>query len=497
MSSHREAPEISKDPVADSADVYAFRSPEKPDSVTLIATYIPMQGPAGGPNFFEFGDKREVLYSIHIDNDGDGWADIRYDFEFRAENQRGSTFLYNVGPIQSLDSPNWNRRQFYDVYRWERGEKYRTRIARNVPCPPCNVGPLSTPSYAALAKSATRTIDGDVNVFAGQRADGFYVDLGSVFDLGTLRPFQQLHEKYGLTLPGFDKPAKGINALAGINVHAIALQVPIAKLLADGAAGSDVNSPSSVIGVWTTAYRKASTARPGVYRDTDGDGRREVSDSDTVHAGDWVQVSRLANPLFNEVLIPIELKDYWNRSEPRNERQFRDRVLFPELARLLPALYPKVFPNLAALNAKLGDPTRKGPGRADLGAILLTGLPKGIIDGFQNSGGKVEADLMRLNVAIPPARDPNNLGLLGGDLAGFPNGRRVFDDVLTVELRAIAGATYPLIDKSFKPDDAVGVISDGTSAGPKDLTANGTLTYLDKFPYLGTPYDGYSVPAAS
>ena len=207
MSSHREAPEISKDPVADSTDLYAFVSPDQPDTVTLIANYVPLQGPSGGPNFYEFGNS--VLYEIHVDNNGDGVPDITFQFEFDTVLQVGGTFLYNVGPITSLDAPSWNRRQFYNVTRidWNVGgagfnngigartdrdptpSPKITRLAHHVSCPPCHIGPLSTPNYASLARAAVHGLQGGGVVFAGQRAEGFYVDLGAVFDLGYLRPF--------------------------------------------------------------------------------------------------------------------------------------------------------------------------------------------------------------------------------------------------------------------------------------------------------------------
>jgi hypothetical protein len=155
MSSHREAPEISKDPVADSTDLYAFISPDKSNTVTLIANYIPLESPAGGPNFYEFGD--DVLYEIHIDNDGDGYADVTYQFNFETVNTIPSTFLYNVGPIESLNSPSWNRRQFYSVTRVSQNG-FPQMLAQNVPCPPCNIGPLSTPNYAALASAAVHSM---------------------------------------------------------------------------------------------------------------------------------------------------------------------------------------------------------------------------------------------------------------------------------------------------------------------------------------------------
>src|SRR5688572_5063281 len=442
MSSHREAPEIAQDPVADSTDVYAFVSPDKPDTVTLIANYVPLQSPAGGPNFYEFGD--DVLYSIHIDNDGDGKADVRYDFRFTTEVRNPDTFLYNTGPIQSLDSANWNRRQFYTVTRDVKGSRPQT-LGKRLPCPPCNIGPLSTPNYVSLANAAIRDIGGNRRVFCGQRAEGFYVDLGAVFDLLNPRPFADLHIKFGL--PSAPRSGPGVNATRDLNVHTIALQVPISDLTRGGWVGSDVNDPRATIGVWTSASRQ----------------RVRMFDSqlnNTWSTGPFRQVSRLAMPLFNEVVVPMGQKDFWNTQSPEGDSRFAKYVAKPEVARLLPGLFPGVFPNLDALN-------KSGKDRADLLAILLTGIPAGLIPGFQNFTGKVQADLMRLNTAIKPSAKPSINGLLGGDLAGFPNGRRVFDDVVAIELKAIAGATYALVDKTFTPDGAAAQVDDGVT--PDDL----------------------------
>jgi len=289
-------------------------------------------------------------------------------------------------------------------------------------------------------------------VFCGQRADAFFVDLGSVFDLGTLRPFQNLH----LIPTAADD---GRDSLAQANVHTIAIQVPIADLTQDGKVPTDPMSPNAVIGVWGAAYRQKATLRGRDWRD----------------AGPWVQVSRLGNPLFNEVIVPMAKKDRWNRMLPSSDSQFAKYVAQPELAKLLPVLYPGVFPNLAAYTKD----------RADLLAILLTGIPGGVVPGFQNFTGKTQADELRLNVAIPPASSPNSLGILGGDLAGFPNGRRVTDNIVAVELRAVAGATIPLVDSSFTPDAAAGILDDGSSAPP-------TLSPF-AFPYLNTPTAGFDV----
>ncbi|GAA2374411.1 hypothetical protein Cme02nite_03520 [Catellatospora methionotrophica] len=462
MSSHREAPEIAKDPVVDSTDLYAFVSPDAPDKVTLIANYVPLQTPAAGPNFYEFGD--DVRYEIHVDNNGDGVADVTYRFQFTTTIANRDTFLYNTGPITSLSSPNWNRRQFYTLSRVDVHGR-ETVLAVNLACPPGNVGPLSTPDYGRLAQSAVHELQGGRRVFAGQRAEGFYVDLGSIFDLGNLRPLQKAH---ALGKDVFSGPAMGVNATDRLNVHSLAIQVPLSDVRRGGAARVAPDDPRAVVGVWTTASRR----QVHVYKPGSGD----------LRTGPWVQLSRLGNPLVNEVLIPMADKDAWNQSPPGDDKNYAHRVARPELARLLPALYPGAFPHLDTLN-------KSGKDRADLLAILLTGIPAGVVPGFQNSMSSLQADMLRLNTAIPPAAKPNDLGLVGGDPAGFPNGRRPKDDVVTVELRAIAGATYALIDKKYQPDKVIASVTDGLTAA--DVSAK----YLKTFPYLGVPYDGYHNPS--
>jgi hypothetical protein len=458
MSSHREAPGIAQDPVADSTDLYAFVSPDRPDSVTLIANYIPLQTPAGGPNFYEFGS--DVLYEINIDNDGDGSPDVTFQFRFTTRFTTPGSFLYNTGPIKSLSDPTWNSKQFYSITMVTRhGQRV---LARNLACPPCNVGILSTPDYEAnLGRKAVHRLPGGVAVFAGQRAEQFYVDLGSIFDLANLRPFQNFN-LFG-KMAGL-KPAPGVNATDRLNVHTIAIQCPIGLVCRKG---------RPTIGVWTTASRqKAHIAAD------DG--------SAGWPAGPFAQVSRLGNPLVNEVLIALAQKDYWNAQPPAHDKQFAHYVAHPELASLLPILYPGVFPNLAKLDAS-------GKPRADLEAILLTGIPRGLIKGFTNYTGSVQADMLRLNTSIPPTppRSPkfSPLGVVGGDLAGFPNGRRVVDDVVTIELRAIAGLTYPLVDPSYHVDKVAKLLTDGLTG------ASVTNQPLTRFPYMGVPYDGYDNPS--
>src|ERR1700722_3779446 len=459
MSSHREAPEISKDPVADSTDLYAFISPDKANTVTLIANYIPLESPAGGPNFYEFGD--DVLYKIHIDNNGDGYADVTYQFNFETVNTIPTTFLYNVGPIESLNDPHWNRRQFYSVTRVT-SNGWPQLLAANVPCPPCNIGPLSTPNYPALANAAVHSMSNGRVVFAGQRAEAFFVDLGAIFDLGDLRPIANLHNTFGL--PALSA-APGVNSLASSNVHSIAIQVPITDIAANGVAPTNSALASASVGIWTTASRqKARVWDPGFGRNDD--------------MGPFVQVSRLGNPLFNEVLVPLSQKDQWNASPPSQDKFFANGVAHPELAGLLNVLYPGFFTNLAAYTKP----------RADLEAILLTGIPAGVVSPTCSTfPGAPQADMLRLNLAIAPSSTPSPMGVLGGDVAGFPNGRRVTDDVVTIELQAIAGITIPLVDSTYTKDAAIADVSDGdTGAG---------LSLLSSFPYLGTPYSGYNTPA--
>jgi Domain of unknown function (DUF4331) len=448
MSSHREAPEMAKDPVADSTDVYAFVSPDRPNTVTLIANYIPFQAPDGGPNFNEFGD--DVAYDINISNKGKGEADIVYRFHFSTRVRDPKTFLYNTGPISNIHDTTWNRPQFYSLTRIKNGKK--KVLAEHLPCPPVNIGPRSTPNYHHLAAQAVHTV-GRRRVFAGQRADAFHVDLGSVFDLGALRPFQHLH-----LIPMAD--TAGRNSLQGFNVHSLVLQVPISEVSRAGDVPHKPEQAKSVIGVWSSASRRKSRMfdkQKGAY----------------VGHGPWEQVSRLGNPLFNEVITPMAHKDAWNARAPKGDALFAKYVNHPELARLLPVLYPDVFPHLAAYHKT----------RADLNAILLTGIPNGIVPGFQNFTGTVESDMLRLNLAIPPTHSPNSMGLLGGDAAGFPNGRRVGDDVVAIELRAVAGVTIPLVDPSFTPDGAAGLLTDGTTD-----TNGGTKA---TFPFLGDPGGGY------
>jgi Domain of unknown function (DUF4331) len=469
MSSHREAPGTSKDPVIDSTDVYAFVSPDNPETVTILANYVPLQDPAAGPNFFEFGD--DVLYEINIDNNGDGVPELTYQFAFATTTVDPNTFLYNTSTITapapgSTTYANWNRPQTYSVTLVDAAGT-ATVLGSGLPCPPCNIGPRSTPGYPALSAAAVRRLSSGEIVFAGQRAEGFFVDLGSIFDLGGLRPLNSHHLIPLATMAG-------INSLASKNVHTIAIQVPITKLTAGNTVPTGPTAANAVIGVYTTAYRQT------VKMINAGMGTATGS-------GPWLQVSRLGMPLVNEVVVPVSLKDYFNSQAPAKDAQFAAAVANPELAQLIPVLYPGAFPNLAAYQ-------KAGMTRPDITAIFLSGIPASILPSAPtNVGGTVLAEMLRLNVAVAPVTPADKgysaLGVIGGDIGGFPNGRRLQDDVVTIELQALAGATIPLVDKSFTPDAVVSSVSDGAPSEPS--------CYQASFPYLADPHDGYDNPSST
>lgn len=428
-SSHREAPLISQDPLADNTDVYAFVSPASPDKVTLISNFIPLQLPSSGPNFWKFDDN--VLYEIMVDNDGDAEEDITFQFRFHSHTRNPQTFLYNTGQITSIDDADLNVRQFYTVTRIEGprrgGHGHGQVIGQDLLTPPVNVGVRSIPDYASIAAQAVRPLANGITVFAGQRDEGFYVNLG-VFDL------------LGVPPADTDNP----DSTAGLNVHTIAIEVPIAQLTANGRRPASASDPNAVIGVWSTASRMSVTARNGAAEQ---------------HSGPFVQVSRLGQPLVNEVVIPRALKDAFNAIPPTQDSVALPVVLDPEVPRLLHALF--------------GINSPPAP-RNDLVTIFLTGIP-----GLNQPPNVVPSEMLRLNVAIAPAHTPNRLGVLAGDTAGFPNGRRVGDDVTDIAIRAMAGAT-PLTP----------TFNTGINAQLGDGVSGNDVPYLPTFPYLAHPHPG-------
>ena len=449
-SSHGEAPLISMDRFADNTDTYAFRSvePGRDGFVTLIANYIPLQEPSGGPQWFRFDDN--VLYEIKVDNTGDGVEDVTYQFQFATQTVNSNTVLGQStvnenGVISNLTDPDYNMPQTYSVRRIDRftGRKGRI-IAAGLRTPPANIGPRVTPDYETnLGQPAVYNLPAGGKVFAGQRDEYFYIDLG-VFDALNLR---------SIGISG------GIDTTKSYNVSTIAIEVPIAELTSTSAIPAGPTAPDAVIGVWATASRQTTTV-------IQNNGNR-------ITAGNWQQISRLGNPLVNEVVMPLGLKDAFNSLSPQFDGtipQVVQAVTNPELAQLLAAVFGITVPPAP---------------RNDLVAIFATGIPVNPITGpnyttFLSDGTAHE--YLRLNVAVPitAIANINRLGLLGGDVAGFPNGRRVHDDVTDIALRAVAGGTPFTPATNVPPNNTLG---DGVSFNPE-----GPL--LTRFPYLLPPNQG-------
>ncbi|MGI8946411.1 MAG: DUF4331 domain-containing protein [Ornithinimicrobium sp.] len=431
-SSHREAPLIADDPVHDNTDTYAFVSPDDPSTVTLIANWSPFSEPNGGPNFYPWEDGS--WYDIHIDSNGDALPDITYRWTFTTDDQRGTdTFLYNNGPVTSLSDETLLFKQSFTLTKIAGEEE--TEIASG-PVAPSNVGPASMPDYSALRDEAITDGEGGGQTYAGQADDPFFLDL-RVFDL----------------IYGGDLSETGVDTLAGYNVNSVALQVPI-----DEVALSGDSATNPVVGVWSTTSKQSLSLEPGA----------------ATPEGDYVQVSRLGNPLVNEVVIPAGLKDAFNGLTPDQDATVADgavldKVLDPELAQLIEAIY--------------GIPAPETP-REDIQQIFLTGIAKstGPIQADLNSqvlNGDVEADafvpseMLRLNLTVPPTAEPSRLGVLAGDLQGFPNGRRLADDVVDIEIQAIMGAA--------QSGELVQALATG------DGVDNNTAAFGDTFPYLALP----------
>ncbi|MCB9048232.1 MAG: DUF4331 domain-containing protein [Lewinellaceae bacterium] len=545
-SSHREAPLIANDPLADNTDVYAFRSPDDPNTITIIANYIPTELPHGGPNYYSFGEN--IRYEIHIDNDASIPGDeIIYRFTFTQVNEDPTTF-FNIRLGQQ------NLKATYTMERSVNGGmSFETLISGGM-VPPANIGPRSIESgvglgstYEDLIAEAITTSSGGERVYCGPADDPFFVDLGGIFDLGNA--------------PRQNGPSR--DGLAEYNVHSIAIQVPISTLLKAGAPSQpeSILDPNYVIGVWASASRRAVR--------TLSDGGAAPDDS-----GEWIQVSRLGMPLANEAVIPIGMKDYWNSLTPYDELEdnLLDKFFYnPELALYMDdELFGGAVPAFAPLriqrnslqafdfgngqdglyglkgsaavqgtaldDAIFGTLLLPGPGMprsVDLWPIFHTGVPnfppyqlatgkggnplaagKPFINNFLPNGG----DMLRLNMAVPvtdrndPAFSPAGLiqaAVLGltdatynttaelefiPNMDGFPNGRRLEDDVTRIELQAVAGAALA----------AIGLWYDDYTAGdPNPVTPGllGVLAYStgvtrnDKpfkasFPYLATPWRG-------
>lgn len=446
-SSHREAPIISTDPIADNTDVYAFRPADDPSTLCIIASYNPLEEPAGGPNFNKFGT--DVLYEIKIDNVGDRIDHISYQFEFSDVVGNGNTFLYNTGDVTSLSDPDLNVKQTYIVKRIVNGSTDWTSSA--LPVPPCYVGgnshsdpnyagPSSMSNYAALMNEGVKDLpSAGGKVFCGPTDDPFFVDLGAAFDLLKIRP----------GAPG--NAGGGKDALAGYNVHSICIKVPIGQVTRNGSSNPPATDSNAIVGVWATASRRTTTV-------INSDGTRSGS-------GNWVYVSRLGMPLVNEVVLPLSQKDKWNASIPANDAQFLNYVTSPELAGIINNLYP-VTDDI---------PTS---GRNDLVQVFLTGVPT-LNQRPQDT--RTPSEQLRINLGIPPVpfANENRLGVIDGDVAGFPNGRRLKDDVIDIALRVVAGV---LLGPPY---------STGINAQLGDAVQRNDKAFSNTFPYLAEPFQGY------
>ena len=464
-SSHSEAPGTYADRLADNTDVYAFRSTEagREGFVTIISNFIPIQDPSGGPQFFRFDDT--VLYQIQIDNTGDGIEDISYQFRFTTTTVNpntvfGMSTVNQDGVIRSNTDPDYNMPQRYTVTRTERSNGRRGRVmAANLLMPPSNIGPRVTPNYeAALAQPAVYTMFGNGGrVFAGQRDEGFSLDLG-VFDLINYRSLN---------------PTGGVDSLRSFNVNSIAIEVPIADLTRNRAVPTSSTDPDAVIGVWSTAYRR-TTRVIGTGVDN-----RPLPPGVQSNTGGFVQVSRLGSPLINEVVVPLGLKDAFNAISP-----FSDADVAPVVAAVLDPEFPKII--RFALGAFAGINITLPPApRMDIANIFVFGIPAGSVPGAPGFTTRLTDgrphEMLRLNTAIPvtPVGSRSRLGLLGNDPGGFPNGRRVFDDVVDIEVRALLGGTPFTPAQNVAPNNT---FNDGVSANCEG--------FLTRFPYLQTPNQG-------
>jgi uncharacterized protein DUF4331 len=427
-SSHREAPLVSADPQIDTTDVYAFVSEDRPDTVTLIASWIPFEEPAGGPNFYAWGDG--VHYDINIDNDYDAKPDVTYRWVFSNHYKNPNTFLYNTGQVTSLNDPDLNFTQTYDLIRINRDNGKQRTVVNDAISAPSNVGAASMPNYNGnLFDAATVRFGAAPSMtWAGQSDDAFFLDL-RVFDL----------------LYGANLSEVGDDTLAGFNVNTLALQVPKTDLARAGDA--DANP---IIGIWSATSRKST--------------RVQLGDGTQQSQGRYVQVSRLGMPLVNEVVIPVGLKDSFNASKPTKDGAALGLVQDPELPHLLNAVYGLDVPD--------SDPDTAGIQRADLISVFLTG-----VDGLNMPEGGRPSEMVRLNTSIPPCTSMcSRLGVLGGDLAGFPNGRRLSDDIIDESLRVVLGVLLP----NHQP--IAETIGDGVDANDVPFNA--------QFPYVAYPHSG-------
>jgi hypothetical protein len=423
-SSHREAPLTSIDPTGDDTDTYAFTAQDAPGSLTIVGNWVPFEDPAGGPNFYKFDDNAH--YYLNIDNTGDGVADVRYLFDFKTKTRNPNSFLYTNGqPVGSVNSPNRNVVQSYSVTRITKG--HSKVIAKKVPTPPSNVGPKTIPNYDQVQAGAIKGLRGGGKVFAGQREDPFYAALGRIFDT------------VNLTGAGLGNQGGGVDDLAGYAVQSVVLQVPESDVTRNGKSVSSEKAANAVVGVWASTERQSISVK--------GHGH-----------GSFRQISRLGNPLVNEVIIPLGQKDRFNRTQPKDDaKNYGKYVLTPELA----AVLNKLFPGLVNAPEK---------NRTDIVQAVLQGVPG--LNAFPGAAGKNATDTLKINLGTPPSAAPKRLGVLAGDTAGYPNGRRLTDDVVDIDLQVVAGA----LQGNMVP------LGDGVNQND--------VQFLSQFPYVAASKPG-------
>jgi hypothetical protein len=410
----------------DGTDFYMFRSPDPgpigDSTVTLIANFIPFEEPAGGPNFYSFDPNAK--YDINIDNNGDAKADIVYEWTFTNHYRSSNTFLYNTGVVTSLTDSDLNFYQTYDLNEIKVATGANRLLVNNAVAVPSRAGDASMPNYSSLWNQGINQF-GNGNpknqTFAGQADDPFFLDL-RVFDL----------------LYGGNLSEVGDDTLAGFNVNTMALQIRMNRI----AKGGDATA-HPIIGAWSTAERKATLVQ-------NADGSQNFS-------GGYVQVSRLGAPLVNEVVIPVGDKDKWNGSEPQNDSQFASYVTNPELPNLIQAIY--------------GIPAPATP-RNDLVQVFLTGIP-----GLNQPPGVVGSEELRLNMSTPTCEQGtcpgySRLGVIAGDNAGYPNGRRLGDDIIDISLQVVEGVLV------------------GQPTGLGDGVNTNDVPFQSSFPYEAMPHSG-------
>jgi hypothetical protein len=437
-SSHREAPNIMLDPSADNTDVYAWTAPDAPDAITVASDWIPGQVPANGPNFFRFDDR--ARYYINFDNTGDGVADIKYLFTFNTKVRNPNSFLYAGPGTMNFGDPSLNVIQRYDVTRetYRHGQlRHRKVVAEGLPVAPPNIGPKTFPNYDNFVNAATRDLPGGGEIFVGQRDDPFYVDLGATFDAINVRE-------------GTGNEGEGKDDFSGLSTSAVVIQLPEQKVTKNRRPVAEADDGNAVVGVWsTTDRRRLQVTNAGL----DSGSASKVRS----RGNRFVQVSRLGNPLVNEVIIPLGKKDQFNRTTPdRDADLYGQYVVKPELAATLNALF--------GIGAPEDD-------RTDIVQAVLQGIPGLNEHSGQNAGTAV--DTLKLNLGVPPTNTPNRFGVIGGDNAGYPNGRRPEDDVVDIDLEVVAG---------FLKGNMV-ALGDGVDQNDKP--------FLTEFPYLAEPTSGF------